>query len=528
MPNFKRRLRALILPVPLLGPMARRLYCRLNAGRGGAAPQGRSFRPGNSVAAQIPALSRTPAFGGDAFFSSPDAAARLSAAVTAAAREMAVIVFPASRGNDLHLGLRAEDLAAFREVLEASLGSPLQWDPARGRQPRRQMTLCWPAGLTTRLQASLYFQQEDKADSRDSSNRFLRHIHASLQGVLDRPGLHRCSDLLDGLPDEAPRAPVDLVYTWVNNGDPGWQAMHAAAKGIAQEAAEHEADARSLARFTNRDELRYSLRSVERYLPWINRIFVFSNCPPPEWLEPSERLVWVDHTEVIPAHCLPTFNSHAIESFLHRIPGLAENFLYLNDDFFINEPLPQAYFFAANGQCNANLEDYGVVNGALRAEDKDYLNAARNGAELMRRRFGLVPSRLHKHAPYALKKSVLEKMEAEFPEAFERTRQAQFRSAGDVSTVSFLFHHYAFATGAGTRIAYRSRLLKNTAPDIQRELRTLEEGRKIRTFCLNDGGDSHNDEVWNREIPLFLANRFPTPIAEEVPAAAGGASLAAE
>ena len=61
----------------------------------------------------------------------------------------------------------------------------------------------------------------------------------------------------------------------------------------------------------------------------------------------------------------------------------------------------------------------------------------------------------------------------------------------------------------------------------KRELQSLQEGRKIRAFCLNDGGDSHSDEVWNQEIPRFLAQRFPAPIAEETRAAAEEA-LAAE
>ena len=34
---------------------------------------------------------------------------------------------------------------------------------------------------------------------------------------------------------------------------------------------------------------------------------------------------------------LPTFNSHAIELNLHRIPGLAPAFLYFNDDFFLGQ-----------------------------------------------------------------------------------------------------------------------------------------------------------------------------------------------
>ena len=46
---------------------------------------------------------------------------------------------------------------------------------------------------------------------------------------------------------------------------------------------------------------------------------------------------------------LPTFNSQAIESRLHRIPGLAEHFLYLNDDVFLGRPVPPEMFFTPGG-----------------------------------------------------------------------------------------------------------------------------------------------------------------------------------
>ena len=36
---------------------------------------------------------------------------------------------------------------------------------------------------------------------------------------------------------------------------------------------------------------------------------------------------------------LPTHNSHAVESQLHHIPGIAEHFLYSNDDMFFGRPL---------------------------------------------------------------------------------------------------------------------------------------------------------------------------------------------
>ena len=47
----------------------------------------------------------------------------------------------------------------------------------------------------------------------------------------------------------------------------------------------------------------------------------------------------VPHSEIFPdTGDLPTFNSHAIEACLHRIPDLSENFLYFNDDVFLGRP----------------------------------------------------------------------------------------------------------------------------------------------------------------------------------------------
>lgn len=47
----------------------------------------------------------------------------------------------------------------------------------------------------------------------------------------------------------------------------------------------------------------------------------------------------------MPKDCLPIFNASAIEMNIHRIEGLAEHFLYMNDDMFIGRPLkPEAFF----------------------------------------------------------------------------------------------------------------------------------------------------------------------------------------
>lgn len=57
------------------------------------------------------------------------------------------------------------------------------------------------------------------------------------------------------------------------------------------------------------------------------------------------RIQFIDHTHVIPRAYLPTFNSHVIEAFLHEIPGLAERFIYFNDDMFLGNRVSVSDFF---------------------------------------------------------------------------------------------------------------------------------------------------------------------------------------
>eukprot|EP00514_Thraustochytrium_sp_LLF1b_P006308 CAMPEP_0184539874 /NCGR_PEP_ID=MMETSP0198_2-20121128/18355_1 /TAXON_ID=1112570 /ORGANISM="Thraustochytrium sp., Strain LLF1b" /LENGTH=105 /DNA_ID=CAMNT_0026933411 /DNA_START=206 /DNA_END=520 /DNA_ORIENTATION=- len=65
----------------------------------------------------------------------------------------------------------------------------------------------------------------------------------------------------------------------------------------------------------------------------------------PDWLSSTaSHITLVEHSEIFPEWAkakgaLPTFNSCAIESVLHRIPGLAECYLYLNDDVLFLKPL---------------------------------------------------------------------------------------------------------------------------------------------------------------------------------------------
>ena len=103
----------------------------------------------------------------------------------------------------------------------------------------------------------------------------------------------------------------------------------------------------SKSRFVSNDELKYSLRGLEKHAPWIRKIFLVTNGQVPNWLDmDSPKIEIVTHEEIfVNKSHLPTFSSAAIETHLHRIPGLSDNFLYLNDDIIINQPITPHDFY---------------------------------------------------------------------------------------------------------------------------------------------------------------------------------------
>lgn len=122
---------------------------------------------------------------------------------------------------------------------------------------------------------------------------------------------------------------MDAVITYVNGLDPVWQRQYSEATHTPVLAK----------RFRDWGLLPYLLRGIERYMPYIERVFIVvsGESQVPEWA--SEQLDIVCHRDIIPARFLPTFNSTTIELFLHRIPELSEEFVYFNDDFFPVAPL---------------------------------------------------------------------------------------------------------------------------------------------------------------------------------------------
>src|SRR5690606_3574130 len=144
---------------------------------------------------------------------------------------------------------------------------------------------------------------------------------------------------------------------------------------------------------------------------------------------------------------LPTHNSHAVEAQLHRIEGLAEHFLYSNDDMFFGRSVTPELFFSPAGVSSFVESSVRTGTGSPRAARSGHDNALRVNRALLQERFGRTIVRDLDHGAAPLRRSVMYELEREFPADIARTAASRFRSATDVSVTNCLYHHYALATG---------------------------------------------------------------------------------
>ncbi|WP_068261156.1 stealth conserved region 3 domain-containing protein [Janibacter limosus] len=305
--------------------------------------------------------------------------------------------------------------------------------------------------------------------------------------------------------------PIDIVYTWVDADDPDWQADFAAARRGDDDAAAHTS-ARSSSRFTSREELRYSLRSVAAYAGWVRRIHIVTNGQVPAWLDTDHpQIHLVHHAEIFPDRThLPTFNSHAIEANLHRIPGLAQHYLYLNDDVFLARPLRPEQFFTASGLLRYFPSMIPVEDGAADAADLPVVAAFKNGRRIIEDRFGRRPMTRPRHTPHPQRRDVLEEIDAACPEVVERTSASRFRHPSDVSLAAQLQAFWAAATGRAVPADTRYEFIDIGDPGSDRRIDRMLVRSDLDSYCLNE---THTDDpaLAQQRVDRIVAALLPFP-----------------
>lgn len=345
--------------------------------------------------------------------------------------------------------------------------------------------------------------------------------------------------------------PIDAVITWVDASDPAWRRREQAAAAAAEAAVARDPagdgapdvgtgtgthipgtrapDAAAPAapavdrgehRYRDRGELRYCLRSIAAHAPWIRHVFLVTDDQVPAWLATDHPgITVVDHRELFAEpDVLPVFNSHAIETQLHRIPGLAEHFVYFNDDIFLGRSQRPQNFFLPSGLPKVFHDDRAVPPSSPDAEDDVFTLSQRATRRAVESAVGRTYPRILAHTPYPLSRSLFAHLEERLPGGLAATSRSVFRSATDIAPVT-LAVHLALADGHAVEGELATAYVSTGQTDELERLGDLVHHRGSDAFCLaDDAGTRLSPQEQQRAVAAFLEAYFPVPSPYERPA----------
>jgi Stealth protein CR2, conserved region 2/Stealth protein CR3, conserved region 3/Stealth protein CR4, conserved region 4 len=242
--------------------------------------------------------------------------------------------------------------------------------------------------------------------------------------------------------------PIDVVYTWVDGAWPGYDAL------LRQRAATvHDVNPNRYR--DNVDILKYSLRSLDRYVPWIRHVYL-ATCRPqvPEWLDP-DRVRIVHHDAFIPAGHLPTFNSFAIVANLHRMAGVSERFIYMVDDVVFGRPVAPADLYAADGRILVYraLKRTPAADARLDARTSPWNHALRQSNARLDERYGAAARHEIRHAPQPIDRASWQAMIDLWPDAFDQTSASPFRAPENIAP-EYLYPYFLLGEGLAEAVPF--------------------------------------------------------------------------
>ncbi len=301
---------------------------------------------------------------------------------------------------------------------------------------------------------------------------------------------------------------IDFVVTWVDGSDPEWLKEKNKYLPVEKMGAVEN-------RYKDWGLFKYWFRGVEKFAPWVNKVYFITWGHIPNWLDTSNsKLVIVNHKDYIPSEYLPTFNSNVIEMNLGRIKDLSENFVLFNDDMFLIKKVNKNDFFYNNKPkdtvalnvhcpkrsmiiqsiCNNNT---GIINEYFdfkRAIKENYSiwfnyksgkNILRTVALLKCPRF---PGFYNAHVSVSHKKSMFKKIWKLEPELLHETSTHKFRRSTEIN--HWLLKDWYISEGnvvnRTNKFGKSFHIYGDNYENILSKIVQYIENQKGKEICIND------------------------------------------
>lgn len=320
---------------------------------------------------------------------------------------------------------------------------------------------------------------------------------------------------------------IDFVIPWVDGSDKKWKKE--------KEYYDENNISGPSSRFRDWDLLKYWFRGVEKYAPWVNKIYFITCGQKPEWLnENNSKLELINHKDYIPKEYLPIFSSHPIELNLHRIKDLSEQFVYFNDDMYIIDKVKPSDFFCSNLPC----DDYCEKPLTFRKEDELFPKILVNNSIVLNRHFDRSSLKNNKislyfnlkyglksnyktltmwkykqfsdfevsHIPSSFLKSTIAEVWEKEEECLSKVSSHKFRCEFDVN--QYLFKEWQYCKG---KFVPRSKKFGQSFI-INNENKIVGEtlsNKKYKVICLNDNHEIKDFDKTKAELIKYFENAFP-------------------
>lgn len=316
---------------------------------------------------------------------------------------------------------------------------------------------------------------------------------------------------------------IDFVVTWVDGNDDKWlnkRKKYSPKYGILNEES----------RFRDYSTFRYWFRSVEKFAPWVHKIFLITDGQLPDWINTSyDKLEVINHTDFISSKYLPTFNSNVIELCIGKIDDLSEKFVIFNDDTFLNKKTIPEDFFIDNLP-----RDEAILSPIFPESDFDYIRM--NNVKVINKYFNkkrFVMNNLHKyfsldygrdnlfnllnlpysrfsgfkdfHLPMPYLKDTFREVYSVIPDELKETLTHKFREKSDLSV--WLMRYWRLVEGKFTPQEnkfgkfYWISQISDVVIDIKKNRHKL--------ICVNDEDSINDIDALTSIIRKVLQNKFP-------------------
>ncbi|WP_455470104.1 stealth conserved region 3 domain-containing protein [Streptococcus salivarius] len=322
---------------------------------------------------------------------------------------------------------------------------------------------------------------------------------------------------------------IDFVVTWVDGNDKNWQLKKSKYDGTVKSSAQISSLDKA---YRDWGTFMYWFRGVEKFAPWVNKVYLVTDNQKPDWLNlDSEKLVLVDHKDIIDHKYLPVFSSNAIECNLNKISGLSEHFVVFNDDMYLTAPVTPDDFFSEEG-----LPKYVTALAPITTERNGTGHFQMNNMEIITTHFTreeilkngkfyspkqgikqLIKTILFRntkficgfwesHLPYPLLKSTLDLLWEKEEKALNTTSSNRFRNPSDTNI--WLFKYWQIASGQ-----YAVGDVKQGAilylKDADQQLWNTIISQKYKIVCINDGDNIPNEDSVRRDFIKAMDRILP-------------------